>query len=245
VIESDDEGCIRAFHEKSPNPPHMPGDPTRCLASMGNYVFSTETLIEAVTPTEGERSDIGGDVIPALTAAGVAHVYDFSTNVVPGQDDRERGYWRDVGTIDAYYDANMDLVAPLPIFNLYNDQWPVYTLHQPLPPAKIARGSGGEPPYVDASIICQGAIVSGGHVERCIISPECYVDHDAHVTDSVLFPGVRVGPGARLHRVIVDKGVDVPPGARIGFDHEWDRHRFKVSDNGIVVIEKHRDLHAG
>jgi glucose-1-phosphate adenylyltransferase len=242
VIESDDSGRIRAFHEKSPNPPHMPGDPTRCLASMGNYVFQTQTLCDAVTPHEEARSDIGGDVIPALTSSGDAQVYDFSQNIVPGQDDRERGYWRDVGTIDAYYDANMDLVAPLPIFNLYNDEWPVYTLHAPLPPAKVARGSHGEPPYIDASIICQGAIVSGGHVERSIISPSVFIDHDAHVTDSVLFPGVRVSPGARLHRVIVDKGVVIPPGHRIGFDHESDQHRFKVSDNGIVVIEKHRDL---
>jgi glucose-1-phosphate adenylyltransferase len=242
VIETDETGLIRAFHEKSPTPPSMPGDPSRCLASMGNYVFSTQTLVDAVTPTEDTRSDIGGDVIPALTAAGVAHVYDFSQNIVPGQDHRERGYWRDVGTIDAYYEASMDLVAPLPIFNLYNDRWPVYTLHTALPPAKIARGVGGEPPYVDASIICQGAIVSGGRLERCIVGPEVFVDHDSHVIDSVLFPGVRVGSGARLHKVIVDKGVVVPPGARIGFDLEHDRQRFKVSEHGVVVIEKNRDL---
>ena len=119
---------------------------------MGNYVFDTKTLVDIVTPRRRARSDdLGGDVIPALTAAGVAHVYDFSTNVVPGQDERERGYWRDVGTLDAYFDANMDLVAPLPVFNLYNDRWPVYTSFTPLPPAKIARGPAFEPPFVDAS----------------------------------------------------------------------------------------------
>ena len=140
----------------------------------------------------------------------MAHVYDFSTNVVPGQDERERGYWRDVGTIDAYYDANMDLIAPHPVFNLYNDRWPVFTHRGAEPPAKVSRGPGGEPSYVDGSLLCEGSIVSGAHVERSIIAPGVYVDHDAHVTDSILFHGVRVGPGARLHRCIVDKNVEVP-----------------------------------
>jgi glucose-1-phosphate adenylyltransferase len=123
VIESDEAGHIVAFHEKVVDPPSMPGDPTRCLASMGNYVFDTKTLVDVVSPGDEVRSDLGSHVIPALTAAGVAHVYDFSQNVVPGQDERERGYWRDVGTLDAYYEANMDLVAPRPVFNLYNDEW--------------------------------------------------------------------------------------------------------------------------
>lgn len=141
VIEADDAGKIIAFHEKSPNPPTMAGDPARCLASMGNYVFNTKTLVDIVTPAgqDDAHTDLGGHIIPALTAAGVAHVYDFSTNVVPGQDAREKGYWRDVGTIDSYYDANMDLLSPVPVFNLYNDDWPVFTSHQPLPPAKISR----------------------------------------------------------------------------------------------------------
>ena len=126
VIEADDAGKIIAFHEKSPNPPTMAGDPARCLASMGNYVFNTKTLVDIVTPAgqDDAHTDLGGHIIPALTAAGVAHVYDFSTNVVPGQDAREKGYWRDVGTIDSYYDANMDLLSPVPVFNLYNDDWP-------------------------------------------------------------------------------------------------------------------------
>ena len=168
VIEADDAGKIIAFHEKSPNPPTMAGDPARCLASMGNYVFNTKTLVDIVTPAgqDDAHTDLGGHIIPALTAAGVAHVYDFSTNVVPGQDAREKGYWRDVGTIDSYYDANMDLLSPVPVFNLYNDDWPVFTSHQSLPPAKISRGAGGEPSYVDGSLLCAGSIVSGAHVER-------------------------------------------------------------------------------
>jgi glucose-1-phosphate adenylyltransferase len=241
VIEADQSGRILAFHEKSPNPPAMPGDPTRCLASMGNYVFDTQTLIDIVTPNHDEPLvDMGGDVIPALTRQGVAHVYDFSTNVIPGQDERERGYWRDVGTIDAYYEANMDLISPVPIFNLYNQQWPVYTYRKALPPAKVSRGVGGEPAFVDGSLLCQGSIVSGAHVERSIISPSVFIDHDAHVTDSILLEGVHVGAGARLHRCIIDKNVVIPPYERIGLDHESDAQRYTISESGIVVIEKER-----
>ncbi len=242
VIESADDGRILAFHEKSANPPTMPGDDTRCLASMGNYVFDTQTLIDVVTPSENQYLDLGGHVIPALTEAGVAHVYDFSTNIIPGQDERERGYWRDVGSIDSYFHANMDLIAPVPVFNLYNDKWPVYTDRRALPPAKVSRGVGGEPAFVDGSLLCQGSIVSGAHVERSIIGTGAFVDHDAHVTESIIFPGVHIGAGARLHRCIIDKNVVVPDWFRIGFDREADAAAYSVSPEGIVVIEKDRRL---
>ena len=241
VIEADHDGRIIAFHEKSSNPPTMPGDDTRCLASMGNYVFDTQTLIDIVTPNEAEPLvDMGGDVIPALTKQGVARVYDFSTNVIPGQDERENGYWRDVGTIDAYYEANMDLIAPVPVFNLYNERWPVYTYRKALPPAKVSRGVGGEPAFVDGSLLSQGSIVSGSHVEHSIISPRVFIDHDAHVTDSIIMEGVHIGAGARLNRCIVDKNVVIPKFERIGLDRDADSERYTVSDNGIVVIEKER-----
>ena len=241
VIEADHDGRILAFHEKSSNPPTMPGDDTRCLASMGNYVFDTQTLIDIVTPNEAEPLvDMGGDVIPALTKQGVARVYDFSTNVIPGQDERENGYWRDVGTIDAYYEANMDLIAPVPVFNLYNERWPVYTYRKALPPAKVSRGVGGEPAFVDGSLLSQGSIVSGSHVEHSIISPRVFIDHDAHVTDSIIMEGVHIGAGARLNRCIVDKNVVIPKFERIGLDRDADSGRYTVSDNGIVVIEKER-----
>ena len=242
VIESSDDGAIVAFHEKVADPPTMPGDDTRCLASMGNYVFDTQTLIDIVTPRGDQYTDLGSHVIPALTAQGVAKVYDFSTNIVPGQDERERGYWRDVGTIDAYYSANMDLIAPVPVFNLYNDRWPVYTDRRSLPPAKVSRGIGGEPSFVDGSLLCEGSIVSGAHVERSIIGTSAFIDHDAHVTESIIFPGVHVGAGARLHRCIIDKNVIVPDWYRIGLEPERDREQFAVSDEGIVVIEKDRRL---
>jgi glucose-1-phosphate adenylyltransferase len=242
VIEVDDGWCILDFHEKVADPPTMPGDQTRCLASMGNYVFDTSTLIDVVTPRDNQYTDIGADVIPALTRARVAHAYDFSRNVVPGQDERERGYWRDVGTLDAYYHANMDLIAPQPVFNLYNGRWPVYTYRGAEPPAKVSRGPGGEPSSIDGSLLCEGSIISGAHVERSIIAPGVYVDHDADVTDSILFPGVRVGPGARLQRCIVDKNVQVPGRTSIGIDPDRDGERFTVSTEGVTVIEKDRQL---
>jgi glucose-1-phosphate adenylyltransferase len=244
VIEVDEHAKIKAFHEKVAEPPTMPGDTTRCLASMGNYVFDTQTLIDVVTPRENQYTDLGSHVIPALTEAGVAHMYDFSTNVVPGQDERERGYWRDVGSLDSYYEANMDLIAPVPVFNLYNEKWPVYTNRRALPPAKVSRGVGGEPSFVDGSLLCQGSIVSGAHVERSIIGPAAFIDHDAHVTESIIFPGVHVGAGARLHRCIIDKNVVVPDWFRAGLDHDADAVHYAISPDGIVVIEKDRRLKA-
>jgi len=246
VIEGTSSGEIVRFHEKSGDPPTMPGDPARCLASMGNYVFTTKTLVDVVTPVDHVREpkDIGADVIPALTEAGVAQYYDFSLNVVPGQEENERGYWRDVGSLDAYYDANMDLIAPVPLFSLYNVQWPVYSIQVPLPPAKLSNGSDGHPARVSNSLLCAGSIVSGGLVERSIIGPDVYIDTNAEVSESILFPGVQVGSGARLHRCIVDKGVRVPPRYAVGDDVEGDRERFTVSGNGVVVVEKDRKLDA-
>jgi len=222
----------------------MHDDPSRALASMGNYVFDTQALIDVVSPIGDDpiATDIGGDVIPALTKQGVAHMYDFSTNVIPGQADHERGYWRDVGSLDAYYEANMDLIAPVPPFSLYNGQWPVYSLQLPLPPAKIDHGHGGVPAFVGNSLLCAGSIVSGGHVQSSILGPQVYVDTSAEVTESILFPGVRVGPGARLHRCVIDKNVIIPSGRTIGHDAASDAELFTISDRGVVVVEKDRVL---
>jgi glucose-1-phosphate adenylyltransferase len=207
---------------------------------MGNYVFDTETLVDIVTPTADEEqpTDIGGDVIPALTREGVAWMYDFGKNDVPGQAEHERGYWRDVGSLDAYYDANMDLLRSVPPFSLYNRKWPVYSLQLPLPPAKIDRGPQGQQALVMNSLLCAGSIVSGGQVEHSIVSPECYVDGSAQVTESILFPGVRVGPGARIHRAVIDKNVEIPAGMALGVDLAHDAEHFSVSANGVVIVEK-------
>jgi glucose-1-phosphate adenylyltransferase len=242
IIEATGSGRIAGFHEKPAVPPSMPNDPTRALASMGNYVFDTDVLIDIVSPRgdDGIATDIGGDVIPELTRQGVAHMYDFSTNEIPGQADHERGYWRDVGSLDAYYEANMDLLAPVPPFSLYNSEWPVYSLQLPLPPAKLGYGSGGSPASVGNSLLCAGSIVSGGRVDRSILGPETYVDESAEVTESILFPGVRVGAGAKLHRCVIDKNVVVPPGYTIGHDAALDAARFAMSDRGVVVVEKDR-----
>jgi glucose-1-phosphate adenylyltransferase len=241
----EEDGRIVKFHEKVAAPPSLPGRPDLCLASMGNYVFDTKVLIEAVTEdnaNSASRYDVGGDVIPMLTEQGCAHYYDFANNWVQGQSERERGYWRDVGTLDAYYDANMDLIAPDPVFNLYNSDWPVYTYTPPLPPAKMARGGNGRSAEVIDSLLCQGSIVSGARVERSIVGPEVFIDSDALVEDAILFPGVVVGPGAHLKRCIVDKNVRVPAGYRVGIDTEVDAGRFTLSDSGIVVVEKDRVL---
>jgi glucose-1-phosphate adenylyltransferase len=243
IIEASASGQIVQFHEKPADPPPMPGDEHRALASMGNYVFTTDVLVDVVTPSEDSvTTDIGGDVIPYLTREGVAHLYDFSTNEIPGQLDHERAYWRDVGTVDAYYQTNMDLLAAMPQFNLYNREWPVYSLQLPLPPAKLGYGADGAPARVGNSMLCAGSIVSGGRVENSILGPEVFVGAGAEITDSIIFPGVQVGGGARLHHCVVDKNVDVPDGYRIGIDQGEDRERFAVSDGGVAVVAKEQKL---
>jgi len=209
---------------------------------MGNYVFTTEVLLDAVRKDaydEGSVHDMGGNVIPMLVSNGEAQVYDFADNVLPGETDRDKGYWRDVGTIDAYHDAHMDLVSVLPIFNLYNRQWPILTGNPPLPPAKFVHEEPGRTGHAIDSLVSPGCIVSGGLVQRSVLSPGVRVHSRAEVEASVLLDGVNIGEGAVVKRAIIDKGVVVPPNVRIGVDIGEDRERgFHVSDNGIVVIGK-------
>jgi glucose-1-phosphate adenylyltransferase len=182
---------------------------------------------------------MGGNVIPALVADGAAQVYDFADNDVPGATDRDRGYWRDVGTIDQFYDAHLDLVSVLPVFNLYNRRWPILTHTPPLPPAKFVHDEPGRTGHAIESLVSPGCIVSGGEVRQSVVSPGVHVHSRAVVEGAVLLHGVDVGRGAHLRRVIVDKGVVIPPGTRIGVDHEEDRARgFHVSDAGVVVLGK-------
>ncbi len=233
---------IVQFHEKPTDPPLMPGREDMVLASMGNYVFDTEVLLDAIASDADDETsahDLGGNIIPNLTKTGQANWYDFNTNNIPGQTERGRGYWRDVGTIDAYYHANMDLISPDPLFDLYNMQWPVFTSLSPMPPAKLVQGSSWAPGTASASLLCHGAIVSGGHVERTIASSGVFVDDGAVVHDSILMQGVTVGPRAIVRRAIIDKNVTIPPGVTVGVDHAADLARgFTISDEGVVIVQK-------
>jgi glucose-1-phosphate adenylyltransferase len=230
------------FHEKPSNPPLMPGRDDMALASMGNYVFDTDVLLEAITEDaadENSAHDLGGNIIPNLTKQGRANWYDFNTNNIPGMTEKGRGYWRDVGSLDAYYHANMDLISPDPVFDLYNQEWPVYTSQSPLPPAKLVQGSSWAPGTASASLLCQGTIVSGGHVERSIVSPGVFVDDGAVVHDSIIMHGAKIGPRAIIRRAIIDKNVTVPAGAQIGIDRAHDLARgFTISAEGVVVVPK-------
>ena len=236
IIDADENGKIKAFLEKPEDPPGLPDSPDESYASMGNYVFTTESLIESLRTDAGDEAsvhDMGGSIIPMLTKEGTARVYDFADNDVPGATDRDRGYWRDVGTIDAYYDANMDLVAVHPVFNLYNRQWPIFTDTPQLPAAKFVEGGLSQ-----ESIVAHGSILAGSTVRHSVVFPGVTVLQGAYVEGSVLLPGTRIEAGTVVRRAILDKNVQVPAGAHIGVDPEMDRQRYHVSDGGVVVLGK-------
>jgi glucose-1-phosphate adenylyltransferase len=241
VIESADDGKILSFTEKPDDPRPMPGDPERVFASMGNYIFRADVLRDAVTADAARadsRHDMGGDIIPALVEAGEARVYNFLCNKVPGQNEREIGYWRDVGTLDAYYQASMDLVAIDPVFDLYNRRWPILTGHFPYPPAKFVHEAGRRVGKAVNSLVAPGAVVSGGNVRSSILSPGVRINSFSEVEGSVMFDNVDIGRNAVVHRAVIDKNVRVPDGAEIGVDLERDKQRFTVSEGGVVVVEK-------
>jgi len=242
VIETAADGRrIRAFHEKPAEPPGLPDAPDQAYASMGNYVFTTATLVEAVTldaADERSKHDLGGNILPMLVKRGEAEVYDFADNEVPGATERDRGYWRDVGTLDAYYEASLDLISVHPVFNLYNHQWPILTWHEPLPPAKFVFDEERRRGQALDSMVCAGVVVSGGTVRRSILSPLVTVQAGALVEGSVIMHAVEIGENAQVRNAIVDKNVQIPAGARIGVDLDRDRERFAVSADGVVVIGK-------
>jgi glucose-1-phosphate adenylyltransferase len=249
VVRSDDGRTIDEFLEKPTNPPGLANDPDSVLASMGNYVFTTAALLDAVrrdADNDDSNHDLGGDVIPELVNAGDAQIYDFTTNTVPGATGPDAGYWRDVGSIDAYHDAHMDLVSTRPVFDLYNSRWPILSNVPSLPPAKFVHGEPGRTGSAIESLVSPGCIVSGGTVRRSVLSPGVKIHSRSEIEDCVLMHGVDVGRGAVVRRAIIDKGVSVPPGVSIGVDHDADRARgFHVSAEGIVVLGKGQLVPAG
>ena len=224
VLEIDPNGRIIAFHEKVKNPPTMPGSTDMCLASMGNYIFRKEDLIRELNrdaAVETSKHDFGHDILPRMVSDGQdVYVYDFAKNIVPGEEERAHGYWRDVGTIEAYWEAQMDLIAIHPLFNLYNDRWPIRTGVTHDPPAKFVFRDEAHARVGIAtdSMVSHGCIISGGRIHRSVLSVGCRVNSFAEIEESILYERVRVGRHAKLRRCIIDKDVEVPPGVEVGFN---------------------------
>ena len=241
-VDPDDRTLIREFLEKPEDAQGLPDSPGEILASMGNYVFTADKLVEAVirdSTLEDSKHDISDDIIPSFVAQGDCGVYDLKDNVVPGSTERDRDYWRDVGTIDSFYDAHMDLISTLPIFNLYNEKWPIFAQQLNSPPAKFVRDSRGSMGTMIDSIISLGSVISGAHIKRSVLGPWDNVESGAAVVDSILFDRVNVQAGAVVRRAILDKNVIVKEGASVGVDREHDLRRgFTVTDSGLTVVEK-------
>ena len=233
---------IAAFQEKPADPPCLHGSPDEAFASMGTYVFDTAVLVEALrkdAADEDSGHSMGGDIIPRLVRDGAAHVYDFLQNKVPGADARDQGYWREVGTIDSYFEAHMDLCAAHPVFNLYNNRWPILTHVPAEPPAKFVHEDGDRAGRAFNSVISHGVIVSGGLVRESVLSPGARVHSWARVERSVVLHNTRIGRHAVVRDAILDKNVAVQAGATVGVDKEHDRARgFVVSSGGITVVGK-------
>ena len=243
IITADETGRMIDFQEKPRHPKPMIGNPRAALVSMGNYLFTTEALVREIVKDAGQDGahDFGKSIIAEMHKRTKVAVYDFATNSVPGQGPNEIGYWRDVGDLDTYYECNMDLVAVDPKLSLYNDRWPIYTAPSPTAaPVKFVFANVEENRIGSAtdSIVSEGCIISGGRINRCILSPNVRINSYAEITDSILFEGVKVGRHARIRNAIIDKNVDIPPGLEIGFDAEEDKKRFFISPKGLVIVPK-------
>ena len=238
IVTVDQRDRIIEFEEKPASPAAIPGNKDHALASMGIYIFNRETLSKALHEDHANTSsshDFGNDIIPSLIQS--LNVYGYQFGSKDGRVTQDR-YWRDVGTIDSYYDANLDLLSPKPPLNLYQQSWPIRTYQGQYPPARVVTGSCQTQANIRDSILCSGTMVLDASISKSILSPNVKIEHGASVESSILFDGVRVGQGAKLRRCIIDKHVSIPAGTTIGFDQKNDERRFTISNNGIVVVPK-------
>lgn len=245
VIEAAPDGAILGFHEKKADAPTMPSDPDRVYASMGNYIFSTGVLLRelyADAANENSSHDFGRDILPSLIGRAGMYAYDFQTNRIPGDAPDQAAYWRDVGTIDAFYDASMDLRAVRPVLNLYNRQWPLRTAGYSDPPAKFTFDDEGRRGTAVDSIVAGASILSGGTVRTSVLGRGVRIHAGAVVEDSIIFDNCDIGRRAKIRRAILDKNVRIPEDATIGYDLEHDRRYHHVTESGIVVVEGHRSM---
>jgi glucose-1-phosphate adenylyltransferase len=246
VVGVDEASRMTSFLEKPEVPPEIPDRPGWSLASMGNYIWNTDALIAALerdaADEEKSQHDFGRNVLPSLVGRAEVAVYDYAKNEIPGQEERERAYWRDVGTIGSYYAANMDFVQVHPVFNLYNRRWPIRTWARPFPPAKFVWADEAQSRMGIAtdSLVSEGCIISGGRIDRSVLSPNVRINSFSHVEGSILFEGVQVGRRAKVRRAIVDKGVVIPEGLEIGVDHAADAERGLTvcEEEDLVVVPK-------
>jgi len=237
IIDANRKGVISRFLEKPADPPGLPDKPDTSLASMGNYIFTADALVDMLeqdAEADHTKHDMGGDIMPAFVRNGQCGVYDFFDNLVPGATEKDRNYWRDVGTIDAFHEAHMDLVSVVPEFNLYNRKWPIYTDQAQMPGAKFTLGGTAE-----SSIVTNGCIISGGDVDHSVLSPGVRINNGSSLDRCVIMNDVVVGNNCMLRGVIVDKNVVIKDGAQLGINHEEDKARgCTISDGGIVVVPK-------
>lgn len=242
IIEVDEEWRMTGFVEKPENSPKtIPGNPDYVLASMGNYIFERGPLVDELKKDSKDKNsdhDFGKNILPKMFPEGNVFVYDFSQNFIPGLEEEEKGYWKDVGTLDTYWEANMDLVGVHPHFNLYNKKWPVLTYIPPLPPAKFVHFSDLRTGHAINSMISSGAIISGALVENSVVGYNVRIHSFAHVEHSVIMNNVSIGRGAKIRKTIIDKHVQIASEVQIGYDLEADKKRFEVTENGVVVIPK-------
>jgi glucose-1-phosphate adenylyltransferase len=237
---------IEEFLEKPEVVEGLPESPGEVLASMGSYIFNTDVFREILqhdAENPDSKRDIGGDIVPALVSSGEAHVYEFNQNVVPGETDRDRHYWRDVGSLDSYYDAHMDLVSPHPIFNLYNDRWPVYTSFRTMPPAKIVEHHKYGEAKISNSVVSAGSIITGATIRNSVLSPGVRVEPGAVVENAILLDDVTIGAGSHIQKVILDKHVNIPAGYELGAALGTDSGLYTVSSGGIIAVAKGEELH--